>query len=281
MNPVYAFTHMWSAVYLAAAVSLVACSGEEVKPKVSALKACESNMDQSFTLAMRGRAIFLESQHRRLWMDVQKVDPKFAGDVDMVAVKNIGLKFGGDGQTAIIANPLSGSMSYAAQKYWQKGEVVLPYSPNLIRKVKDLTTQEEFHLNSASGWSVTVESTSNDEIVCRYESDRGLNPWRNTSLFGSFLSPLRNGISMAAESVLSNGEVISAKLIGDTKGVDATLLKWMDKNHDLGVWNTYPSIVGNPKTLELARQYVKEERERLSQRKAEPVNVFWFEEVSK
>ena len=281
MNLVYAFTRMWSAVYISAAMSLVACSGEAVHPEPTAIKACESNLDQSFTLAMRGRAIFLESQHLRLWTEVQKVDPKFTGDVDAVSVKNIGLKFGGDGQIAILANPVSGSMSYAAQKSWQKGEVVLPRSPNLIRKVEDLTTSEEFHLNSAYGWSVTAKSMSNGDVLCQYESSRELNPWRNTSLFGSFLLPLRRSVSMTAESVLVNGEVISAKLTGGADSVDSTLLKWMDKNHPLKVWNTYPSILGNPKTMELARQYVKEERERLSQRKAEPVNVFWFEEVSK
>ncbi len=281
MNTGYALPRMWYVVCLAASFSLAACSGVEVPRKEAALKACESNLDHSLTLALRNRASSLEAQHLRLWMEVTRVDSKFAGAVDDISVKNVGLKFGGEGSSAILVNPLAGSMAYAAQKYWQKGEVVLPYSPNLIRRVKDLTDPEERHLNAAFGWNITAEPLPSGVVNCHYQTDLGLNPWRNTSLLGLLARVwtgfIQSGLNFTADSVIVNGSVVSAKLVGDTEPADRILLVMMDKKSTIDRWDYYPSIVGNKKTLELSQKYIQEERERLSRRKVDPVNVFWFE----
>ena len=278
---------MKPAYILALVFSLLGCSQEKPVGEHGNIARCEGNLDQSITEALRTRAVALEDQHRILWTDVHSVNPKFSGEVDAIAVANIGRKYGDSGVYAVWANPITGSMAYAAQKSWAEGHVVLPYMPNLIRKEESLTGSEKDHLGSAPGWVITQYGYSvlSSITQCRYVIDVTKNPWYNDSfarrVFNTWRNYVRGGTSVTIESEVHpvNG-VLTARFIGPTDPVDSVLLRMMDKNIKIDGYNFYPSIVGNVKAMDNARDFVVREREILAKRGESPVHTFWFEEES-
>jgi hypothetical protein len=273
---------------LTVAMTIVSCGdwgpNPNATPNQGDLSKCESHLDQSITASLRVRAVELEDQHRILWMDVHSVDSKFSGEADSIAVANISHKYGGDGINAVLANPIAGSMTYAAQKSWAKGHVVLPYTPNLIRQKESLTDSEQDHLGAAPGWVISQYGYSSltEVTQCRYVIDVTKNPWYNDRwtevLSNAWRHYVRGGTSVTIESEVHPVEGVHAsRFVGPTDPVDSVLLRMMDKNITRDGYNFYPSIVGNVRAMDNARDFVTKEREILAKRGAHPVHTFWFE----